>query len=476
MLEILGQPGSLSRRAGRRAMLQAGGAGLFGMSLGKVLAAEAAATAVKPRAKSVIFLFLFGGPSQYETFDMKPEAPADIRGPMSPIGCRTPGLRICEHLPKLAEASDRYCVIRSMTHDFNDHSGGGHYVQTGHRWQVPVGGGFSATPQDWPSIGSVVEHLEQRRAKGARDLPAYAVVPNRLGRLQENGQYVRPGEYGGWLGTSVNPLTTKVDRRGLTDNPYWRDCSDAELRCRIEGLDPVTDDDIARIHRRAGLLESFDATRRIVDDTRALELDRIRERALGLVTSPRTRVALDLEREAAPVREAYGRHLFGQACLMARRLVEAGTRFVTVHYDCCDGYSWDSHVHSNDVRQWLLPTFDQALSALLLDLERSGLLNETLVVALGEMGRTAKPTKEWGRNHWSTLFPAVIAGAGVRGGSTWGASDRNGEFPTEHPTSPEDLAATIYTALGIDPETILTMPDGRPVPLSTGKPIEGIFG
>jgi hypothetical protein len=446
------------------------------MSLGKVLAAEAAATAVKPRAKSVIFLFLFGGPSQYETFDMKPEAPADIRGPMSPIGCRTPGLRICEHLPKLAEVSDRYCVIRSMTHDFNDHSGGGHYVQTGHRWQVPVGGGFSATPQDWPSIGSVVEHLEQRRAKGARDLPAYAVVPNRLGRLQENGQYVRPGEYGGWLGTSVNPLTTKVDRRGLTDNPYWRDCSDAELRCRIEGLDPVTDDDIARIHRRAGLLESFDATRRIVDDTRALELDRIRERALGLVTSPRTRVALDLEREAAPVREAYGRHLFGQACLMARRLVEAGTRFVTVHYDCCDGYSWDSHVHSNDVRQWLLPTFDQALSALLLDLERSGLLNETLVVALGEMGRTAKPTKEWGRNHWSTLFPAVIAGAGVRGGSTWGASDRNGEFPTEHPTSPEDLAATIYTALGIDPETILTMPDGRPVPLSTGKPIEGIFG
>jgi hypothetical protein len=395
---------------------------------------------------------------------------------MSPIGCRTPGLRICEHLPKLAEVSDRYCVIRSMTHDFNDHSGGGHYVQTGHRWQVPVGGGFSATPQDWPSIGSVVEHLEQRRAKGARDLPAYAVVPNRLGRLQENGQYVRPGEYGGWLGTSVNPLTTKVDRRGLTDNPYWRDCSDAELRCRIEGLDPVTDDDIARIHRRAGLLESFDATRRIVDDTRALELDRIRERALGLVTSPRTRVALDLEREAAPVREAYGRHLFGQACLMARRLVEAGTRFVTVHYDCCDGYSWDSHVHSNDVRQWLLPTFDQALSALLLDLERSGLLNETLVVALGEMGRTAKPTKEWGRNHWSTLFPAVIAGAGVRGGSTWGASDRNGEFPTEHPTSPEDLAATIYTALGIDPETILTMPDGRPVPLSTGKPIEGIFG
>ena len=476
MLEIFGHPGALSRRVGRRAMLQVGGAGLFGVSLEKVLAAEAAASGPKPRAKSVIFLFLFGGPSQYETFDMKPDAPADIRGPMSPIGSRTPGLRICEHLPKLAAVSDRYCVIRSMTHDFNDHSGGGHYVQTGHRWQIPVGGGFSATPQDWPSIGSVVEHLEQRRARGARDLPAYAVVPNRLGRLQENGQYVRPGEYGGWLGSAVNPLTTKVDRRSLTDNPYWRDCSDAELRCRIEGLEPVTDDDIVRIRRRASLLESFDSQRRVVDGARALELDRIRERALGLVTSPRTREALDLEREPVPVRDAYGRHLFGQACLMARRLVEAGTRFVTVHYDCCDGYSWDSHVHSNDVRQWLLPTFDQALSALLLDLERTGLLSETLVVALGEMGRTAKPTKDWGRNHWSTLFPAVIAGAGVRGGTTWGASDKNGEYPTEHPTSPEDLAATIYKTLGINPDTVLTMPDGRPIPVSSGSPIEAIFG
>ena len=477
MLEILGRPGAMSRRLGRRAMLQVGGAGLLGVSLAKVLAAEATETGPKPRAKSVIFLFLFGGPSQYETFDMKPDAPADIRGPMSPIGSRTPGLRISEHLPKLAEISDRYCVIRSMTHDFNDHSGGGHYIQTGKRWQIPVGGGFSATPQDWPSIGSVVEHLEHQRSRGApRDLPAYAVVPNRLGRLQENGQYVRPGEYGGWLGSSVNPLTTRIDRKDSADNPYWRDCTDSELRCRIEGLDPVSAEDIARIRRRATLLESFDAQRRIIDGQRSLEIDRIRERALGLVTSSRTREALDLEQEPATIRDGYGRHLFGQACLMARRLVEAGTRFVTVHYDCCDGYSWDSHVHSNDVRRSLLPTLDSALSGLLLDLEKRGLLAETLVVALGEMGRTAKPTKDWGRNHWSTLFPAVIAGAGVQGGTTWGASDKNGEYPVEHPTSPEDLAATIYKTLGIDPDAVLTMPDGRPVPISTGRPIDGIFG
>jgi len=480
MLDILGRPAPLSRRLGRRAMLQAGGAGLFGLTLPDLLAAEEAAPRAVGggggRAKSVIFLFLFGGPSQYETFDMKPEAPAEIRGPMRPIGCRTPGLLVSEHLPRLADVSDRYCVVRSMTHDFNDHSGGGHYVQTGHRWHLPIGGGFNATPQDWPSMGSVVEHLEQRGSRGVpRDLPAYAVVPNRLGRLQENGQYVRPGEYGGWLGSSVNALTTKVDRRSLADNPYWRDCDDDELRCRIEGLEPVGAAEADRLRRRAGLLESFDAQRRILDGQRGREIDRLRERALGLVTSPRTREALDLDREPAAVRDAYGRHLFGQACLMARRLVEAGTRFVTVHYDCCDGYSWDSHVHSDDVRRFLLPTFDQALAALLIDLERSGLLAETLVVALGEMGRTAKPTPTWGRNHWSTLFPAVIAGAGVRGGTTWGASDARGEYPTEHPTTPEDLAATIVRTLGVDPATVLTMPDGRPVPISTGTPIDGIF-
>ena len=332
MLEILNLPGPASRRLGRRAMLQAGGAGLLGLSMNRVLAAEelVAPAGPRPRAKSVMFPFLFGGPSQYETFDMKPDSPADIRGPMSPIGCRTPGLRICEHLPRLADISNRFCVIRSMTHDFNDHSGGGHYIQTGHRWQIPVGGGFSATPQDWPSMGSVVEHLEQQKARGvARDLPAYAVVPNRLGRLQENGQYVRPGEYGGWLGSSVNPLTTRIDRKDLADNPYWRDCSDGELRCRIEGLEAVSADDVARLLRRSSLLESFDNQRRILDGARSLELDRLRQRALGLVTSPRTRDALDLEREPPALRDAYGRHLFGQACLMARRLVEAGTRFVT---------------------------------------------------------------------------------------------------------------------------------------------------
>lgn len=478
MLSISGRPTRACNGLTRRTMLQASGSGLLGLSLPRIMAAEGTASAspIGPsRAKSVIFMFLFGGPSQYETFDMKPEAISDIRGPFRPIGSRTPGLRICEHLPKLANVSDKFCVIRSMTHDFNDHSGGGHYIQTGHRWHVPIGGGFSATRDDWPSIGSVVDHFAQRRSEST-SVPNYAVVPNRLGRLQDNGQYIRPGEYSGWLGQSYNALTTKIDRRDTSDNPYWRNCSDQELACRLEGLDPLSGIQLNRLNKRLKLLDQFDAQRNVLDATAAADLNRLQQRALSLVTSSRTRQALDLTLESDKLREKYGRHLFGQATLMARRLVEAGTRFVTVHYDCCDGYSWDSHVHSSDVKNHLLPTFDDALSALLVDLDERGLLDETLVVAIGEMGRTAKPTKDWGRGHWSTLFPAVVAGAGIRGGSLWGASDRNGEYPIENAVTPEDLAATIYQAMGINPAARLVMPDGRPVPVSNGEPVTGIFG
>ncbi|MFO0913011.1 MAG: DUF1501 domain-containing protein [Pirellulales bacterium] len=478
MLHIRGRYSRTCGGLSRRSMLQAAGAGLLGLSLPKVLAAESAGVNHPARARSVIFLFLFGGPSQYETFDMKPEASSEIRGPFRPIRARNPDLRICEHLPLLADASDKFCVIRSMTHDFNDHSGGAHYIQTGHRWHVPIGAGFSATSQDWPSIGSAVDYVSHHASTtGPRsDVPNYAVVPNRLGRLQDNGQYLRPGEYAGWLGRAYNPLTTKVDRLSPTDNPYWRNCSDDELSGGIEGLAMPTALELSRIEQRSKLLKEFDAQRRIVDSQLAGEIDGIRQRALDLMTSSRTRDALDLQREPARARDRYGRHLFGQSTLMARRLVEAGVRFVTVHYDACDGYSWDSHVHSHDVRDRLLPTFDQTLSALLIDLDERGLLAETLVVALGEMGRTAQPTKEWGRGHWSTLFPAVIAGAGIRGGQVWGASDRTGQYPIEHPTSPEDLAATIYHAMGIDPQRQLLMPDGRPTPLVPGgQPVRGLW-
>ncbi len=478
MLTVKGQPVRVCSGAlNRRELLQIGGAGLLGLSLPRVLAAESAAAPFQnAKAKSVIFLFLFGGPSQLETFDMKPEAPMEIRGPFRPIASRTPGLLISDHLPRLAAVSDKFAVIRTMTHTFNDHSGGGHYMQTGKRWHVPVGGGFVATPKDWPSMGSVVEHLSQRSPGGlSRDLPAYAVLPNWLGRLQELGQYRRPGEYGGWLGAGFNPLTTAVDKRNLDDNPYWRDCSDEELSFQIDGLAPEVP--TRTLRDRASLLRQFEGVQRQVDAGAASVLDRHRQRALALVTSEKTRGALDIGREKATLRDAYGRHLFGQSCLLARRLVEAGVRFVTVHYDACDGYSWDSHRNNTDVQKHLLPTFDQGASALLADLDSRGLLQETLVVAVGEMGRTPKGNANWGRNHWSTCFPCVLAGGGIRGGIVYGTSDAHAAYPKDHPVSPEDLAKTIYWSLGIDPDLALPDKEGRPIPMvESGKALTQLFG
>jgi hypothetical protein len=457
-------------------LLQAGGAGLFGLSLPQVLAHELSATATVAKAKSVIFILLFGGPSQLETFDMKPEAPEQIRGPFRPIGCRTPGLLISEHLPKIADISDKFRVIRTMTHDFNDHSGGGHYIQTGHRWHVPIGAGFSPTPKDWPSLGAIVEYLDQQRFGIDRPLPSNMVVPNSLGRLQEAGQYPRPGEHAGWLGARFNPLTTRIDKKSLTDNPYWRDCADEELTFQLEGMSPREGITLDRLLNRQSLLEQFNEQRRQLDRSGALTMDAFRQRALALVTSDKTRQALDIKQENDQLRDSYGRHLFGQSCLMARRLIEAGVRFVTVHYDCVDGYSWDSHVHSDDVKKSLLPTFDQGYSALIRDLDQRGMLDQTLVIATGEMGRTPKANAQWGRDHWSTLFSLQIAGAGIPGGTTYGKSDKQAAYAIENPVSPEDLAATVYHALGIDHQLRVPSADGRPQAIvDGGSPVTALW-
>jgi hypothetical protein len=477
MLSIHGAGRRVCSGLTRRTLLQAGGAGLFGLSLPKLLAAEQAQPFTSGRAKSVIFLFLFGGPSQLETFDLKPQAPETIRGPFKPIHARTPELQICEHLPRLAAASDRYCVVRSLTHSYNDHSGGAHYIQTGRRWHVPIGGGFNATPEDWPSIGSVVECLAERSPdRRGRELPSYVVVPNALGRIQTySSRLIRPGQYAGWLGRGYDPISTAIDKRDPNDNPYYRPCTDEELDFQIDGLAAGAELTLDRLNRRRSLLNQFDQGLRELDSAATESYDRFQERALGLVTSDDTRKALDLRRERAATRDRYGRHLFGQATLMARRLIQAGVRFVTVHWDCPDGYGWDSHVHSNDARDHLLPGLDQAVSALLVDLDDHGLLDETLVVCLGEMGRTPRANANWGRDHWSTLFPALLAGAGIRGGTLYGASDKDGAWPIERPTPPEDLAATIYHALGIDPELRLLDRQARPVPVCEGTPLIELF-
>jgi hypothetical protein len=455
-------------------MLQAG-AGLFGLSLPRVLAAESTATAERSaRAKSVLFVYLFGGPSQLETFDMKPDAPTGIRGPFKPTASRTPELKVCEHLPRLAAMSDRYCVVRTLNHRQNDHNGC-HYIQTGHPMPAAQRGaaGVDATDKDWPAVGSVVEFLDRRR--GGRDFPSYVYLPNRLGHIQG---YDRLGQYAGWLGRPYNALATEVRKRDAKDNPYYRGCADEELDFRIAGLaaDPALTLD--RLDRRRSLLDQFEANRRAALSAPEATHDRLRRRALDLLTSDRLRQALDIRREPGKLRDRYGRHLFGQSMLLGRRMVEAGARFVTVLWDAPDGYGWDSHVHSKDVERHLLPGLDQSLSALLEDLQQRGLLDETLVVCVGEMGRTPKPdTAQWGRGHWSFCFPALLAGAGIRGGAVYGRSDKDAAYPVEKPVSPEDFACTVYHALGIDPHGFIPDREGRPVALvDGGRPLLDVFG
>lgn len=482
MLTIQGRPRRLCDGVSRRALLQAGGAGLFGTSLHGLLAAEEAGFIVRPRAKSVLFLFLFGGPSQLETFDMKPDAPAGIRGPYQPIAARTPELRICEKLPRLAALSDKYAVIRTVTHGHNDHNAC-HYIQTGHPLPpAPRGAAMvDATEKDWPALGSVVEYLDQRAdaaraAHERRGFPSYVYLPNPLGHIQG---YDRSGQYAGWLGRSYNALATRIEKRDKSDNPYFRDCTDAELDFRVRGCEVREAVTLERTAGRVGLLEQFDDARRELDRSRAVrDYGRARTRAVELVTSDAMRAAFDIRREKPELRDRYGRHLFGQSALLGRRMLEAGARFVTVLWDCPDGYSWDSHRTSDDVGKHLLPGLDQTFSALLEDMAERGLLDETLVVCVGEMGRTPKPdTPQWGRGHWSHCFPAVLAGAGIRGGILHGRSDKDAAYPADQPVTPENLAATIFHALGISPDTRVHDVLGRPVPvMEGGRPLVELFG
>lgn len=473
MLTVLGSKQRLCNGWTRRQLLQAG-TGLLGLSLPRLWAAEERGVTIAPRAKSVIFLYLYGGPSQLETFDLKPDAPSGIRGPFRPIDCRTPGLLIGEHLPKLAQLSDKFSVIRTLTHAHNNHHAC-HWLQTGRPWHLPETI-FNATEKDWPAMGSVVEYLaQQSRPQAVGDFPNYVYLPTPLGHLQG---YDYPGQYAGWLGRPYNALATTFRKRDPKDNPYFRVCTDEELDFRIQGLDGQNDITLDRLDTRRRLVEQLDEQRKLhADCESARTYDRLRQRAFDLATSTRIRDALDIRREPESLRDRYGRHLFGQATLMGRRLIEAGARFVTVQWEAPDGYSWDSHVHCDDLQKHLLPGLDQALSTLLEDLAERGRLSETLVVCLGEIGRTPQGTDRWGRGHWCHVFPALLAGGGVRGGYVHGTSDKDAGWPAELPVSPADLAATIFTALGIDPELRLTDPLGRPVALTdNGQVLADLFG
>ena len=484
MLSILGSSVRICDGVGRRELLQAGGAGLLGMSLPKLFAAEALQTRQPARAKSVLFVFLYGGPSQLETFDMKPEAPSSIRGPFRPIASRTSGLRICEHLPRLAERSDKYAVVQTVNHSENNHNGT-HFIQTGHALPPADRGSanVAATSKDWPAFGSVISYLDANtERKSARQFPPYVYLPRLLGHF---AGYDINGQYAGWLGKAWDPMATVIRKRHATDNPYFRDCTDEELAFRPAALDPLPAVTIDRLDRRQSLLQQFDAQRRWLENSsRIHNFSTQREQAMNLLTSGNVAQAFDLRREPDALRDRYGRNLFGQSLLMGRRLIEAGSRFVTVAWDMAvrgdDTTSWDSHRDLTRVnKDHLLPGLDRGLPALLDDMSDSGLLDETLVFVSGEMGRTPKFENRGaqdGRDHWSYCFPCLFAGAGTRGGTIYGQSDQHAAYPATHPVSPGDLAATIYESLGIAPDLRIPNAVGQPVSLvENGKPLSSIF-
>jgi hypothetical protein len=298
MLTVLGSPRRVCNGLTRRKLLQVGGAGLFGLSLPKVRAAESLQPPRDARAKSVMFVFLFGGPSQLETFDMKPDAPSGIRGPFSPIASRTPGLRISEYLPRLAQVSDKYCVIRTLNHPQNDHNGC-HFIQTGH--PLPPadrgGAGVDATDKDWPAMGSVVEHVDRRAAGGKpRLMPSYVYLPKRLGHF---AGYDYSGQYAGWLGRAYDALATDIRKSDPLDNPYYRPCNDEELDFRLQGLSDQSVLTLDRLDRRRSLLDQFELARRELDKSlRVSQYNDFRQAAMAMVSSGQLQTALDVRREA----------------------------------------------------------------------------------------------------------------------------------------------------------------------------------
>jgi hypothetical protein len=485
LLRILGSPTRLCDGLTRREMLRAGGLSLFGLGLADYFRLTAGAASRTPakgfgRAKSCILLFLYGSPSQLETFDMKPSAPVEIRGELKPIRSSLPGLDVCELLPTAARVMDKVTVLRSVTHPYPIH--GVAYATTGvSNIDVPM----ELNPRDgrhWPFIGSVVDFLA--RQKGGKP----QAVPNNVGlpfpfSSQRVGEVARAGPYAAFLGGAYNPIWTTFHGKATRSiqktlgeqkmdvaEPYVGIAPDSRFEL-ASATDLPSEITLDRLDRRRSLVEQFDRARRDLETTDAGQgLDRYRAMAYNLIGCEKVRAALDVNREPLSLRESYGMTVFGQAALAARRLVEAGSRFVTVFWDeyGLAGSGWDTHWdHYPRLRNELMPGLDRALYGLLTDLDARGQLSETLVLLLSEHGRTPKlqNVKGGGRDHWSRAYSVLMAGGGVARGRVVGRTDKIASDVTERPISPKDVLATAYHLLGIDPETTLTDRTGRSVPL-----------
>ena len=428
---------SLSRKchgAARRDMLRIGSLVPFGLGLTDLFRLQAASQMpVLAKAKSCILLWLDGGPSHLETFDLKPDAPVEVRGPFQAISTNVDGIQISELLSNTAKHCDKLAIVRSMTSPLGEHGLANHYMMTGYKPSAVL---------QYPHYGAVVTHLRNQKSI----LPPFIAVPN----FRSN--------CAGFLGNANEPFSTGGD-------PSKSDF-------HIKDLDFFPGIDEVRIRRRREFLAEFDQTQASFE-ARDPVSDSSFDKAYRLVTSNDAKRAFKLSEESDTLRSSYGMRTFGQSCLLARRLVERGVPFVSVL-----NTGWDTHenlaLHLRDgytgakVGVGLIPTFDQAFAALLADLSERNLLDDTLVIAMGEFGRTPKLNSRGGRDHWPRVFSVVLAGGGIQGGQVFGSSDRTGESPRDNPVTPNDLARTIYSLLGVDPNIELRTNDGRPVLVNQG--------
>ena len=485
MLRVLGNPKTLCTGVTRRDLLHIGGLSLFGLSLHDLLLLKKAKADEARRtsghfgqAKACILIYKYGSPPQHETFDPKPEAPLEYRGEMKDISTKLPGIRVSEGLPRIAEIMDRLTVVRSLTHPYPLH--GTAYAVTG----IPsVDTGIEANPRhprQWPFIGSIVDWMEDRQGHKLGDAPRNVVLPWVMGTRTEYPPLAGP--FGTWLGQKYDPVvfdfngkaTRKAPpvRHGIEgfDNPYMGIEPDGSFTLGdADGRFSVSRD---RFDDRKSLLKRLDELRRFVDVDQGVDAqDHFQQMAYSLLTSSKVHNALDLDGEPLDVRQRYGMTVFGQASLAARRLVECGCKFVTVFWDAygLNAGGWDTHYnHFPRLKKLLLPGFDQTYSALILDLEQRGMLDETLVLCLSEHGRTPKvDTKPagGGRHHWSRVYSQVFAGGGMAPGNVIGKSDRIGGDVVNGAMSPKDILATSFHLLGIDPKTMVEDFSGQPFPI-----------
>jgi hypothetical protein len=458
----------------RREWLRVGGLTLTGMSLPAVLRADQRPTPAPQlasrlgaetfgKAKNVIFLWLQGGPPQHETFDPKPDAPAEIRGPFKPIQTTVPGTHFCELLPRTARIAHKLAVVRSMHTDDDSHDVSGYWVLTGYPYPGASGTARQIKPIDWPYFGSVLKMV-----KPSEKLPALTSVwiPDVM-RLNDN---VTPaGQTAGFLGKQWEPERFVGDPSA--DN------------YTIQGVSLPPDISLARFDGRQGLVGQLDRHLKRLAGGPVEAWDRLSQHAFDLVSSGKARDAFDLRKETAATRDRYGRHTWGQSVLLARRLVEAGVRLVHVNWpreggdSAVDNPLWDTHAGNADrLQDCLCPQFDITFPALIDDLSQRGLMDETLVVAIGEFGRTPKINAVGGRDHWGRVFSFALAGAGIAGGALLGSSDKTGALPVADPMKPHDLTATIFHLLGVDPNGMFPDKTSRPVHITKGEPLHRVLG